>query len=528
MRGTHTLVKLLIPILLIFSFCFDIQSQTLPDSLEYNTYDIGAGEIFYTGYFTSFGHWTINSFIEDVDGILHVAYVDNYELYYYKSTDDGQTWQKELIITGHEGDIRNASLAVDLNGKVFIGFTAHALYNYSNPTGVIYYHEFEYDLYCVHNKTGSWVVEAVEAHSTSNNGPVVENIYVDADNNVHLFANKYGWMNYGGVAWEWIRYSSNDTWSSSITIVEFTDAGIDRGIYDKYIILADSSGKLCLVAARNHPDGVKLFYILNNGTSWGTPVELSDNIAVGWNRYDAVLDPDYNSYILYFYNNTSDLPELRVSKNLGTPQTANINLAPTDTLYYFTLHCTSQKILTMYLWTKNIITKLHVTFSYDGLNWTDPIEIPDNLKNYFGGLMVRTDTRQDYFISRTKQIVAVAGNRASQPYGPDTLFYGDIKLEPVTSVNNNLEIPCNYILNQNFPNPFNPTTQILFSVPELTWVELKVYNILGIEVANIISKELPAGSYTENFNASNLSSGTYFYKLNVGKYSDVKKMTLIK
>ena len=210
---------------------------------------------------------------------------------------------------------------------------------------------------------------------------------------------------------------------------------------DKYIILADSSGKLCLVAARNYPDGMKLFYILNNGTGWGIPVELSDNIAVAWNRYDAVLDPEYNSYIAYLYNNISGLPELRVSKNLGTPQTATINLPVTDTLNYFTLHCTSQKILTMYLWTKNINTKIHVTFSYDGLNWTDPIEIPDNLKNYFGGLMVRTDTRQDYFISRAKQIVAVAGNRVSQPYGPDTLFYGDIKLEPPTSVDNILEIP---------------------------------------------------------------------------------------
>ncbi len=218
MRRTFTSVKLIIPILLFFSFCVDIQAQSLPDSLIYNTYDIDVGEPFYTSSanYTSFGHWTINSFIEDpVDGYLHVAYVDNYELYYYKSTDEGQTWQKEQIITGHEGDIRNASLAVDLNGKVFIGFTAHSLYNYSNPTGVTFYHEFEYDLYCVHNKTGSWVVEAVAAHSSSNNGPVIENVLVDANNDVHLFANKYGWMNYGGIAWEWIRYSSSDTWSST-------------------------------------------------------------------------------------------------------------------------------------------------------------------------------------------------------------------------------------------------------------------------------------------------------------------------
>ncbi|MBK7630408.1 MAG: T9SS type A sorting domain-containing protein [Ignavibacteriales bacterium] len=527
MRRKFTSAQLII-LLLISLFCIDVQSQSLPDSIEYNTADIDVGETFYTGYFTSFSHWAINSFIEDVDGILHVAYVDNYELYYFKSTDDGQTWQKEQIITGHEGDIRNASLALDLNGKVFIGLTAHSLYNYSNPTGINFGQEFYYDLYCINNKTGSWAVEQVELHSSGNYGPIIENIYVDSNNDVHLFANRYGWNLQGGEAWEWVRYSSSDTWSPRSTIVEFTDAGIDRGIYDKYIILADSSGKLCLIAARNKSDGPKLFYLLNNGSGWGSPVQLSDNIAVAWNRYDAVLDPDYNSYVVYFYNNSSNLPELRVSKNLGTPQNANINLPATDTLNYFTLHCTSQKILTMYLWTKNIITKLHVTFSYDGLNWTDPIEIPDNLKNYFGGLMVRTDTRQDYFISRTKQIVAVAGNRASQPYGPDTLFYGDIKLEPLTSVNTLLYLPNNYSLHQNYPNPFNPATIISFSLPELSYVELKVYNILGIEVTTVVNRELSQGNYNYNFDGSSLSSGVYFYTLKTNNFNQTKKMILLR
>ncbi len=261
-------------------------------------------------------------------------------------------------------------------------------------------------------------------------------------------------------------------------------------------------------------------------TGWGTPVELSDNIAVTWNRFDAVLDPEYNSYITYLYDKTSDLPELRVSKNFEAPQTASINLPVTDTLNYFTLHCDEHGVFTMYLWIKN--KNIHVTFSYDCLNWTDPIEIPDDLKNYFGGLMVRTDTRQGYFTNRARQIVAIAGNRAAYPYGPDTLFYGDIRIPQPTSVDNIFEIPINYSLNQNYPNPFNPSTKISFSIPEQTFVELKIYNILGIEIEEIISKELPAGSYTENFDASQLSSGIYFYKLNAGKYSDVKKMTFIK
>lgn len=137
--------------------------------------------------------------------------------------------------------------------------------------------------------------------------------------------------------------------------------------------------------------------------------------------------------------------------------------------------------------------------------------------------MVRTDTRQDYFISRTKQIVAVAGNRASQPYGPDTLFYGDIKLEPLTSVNTLLYLPNNYSLHQNYPNPFNPATIISFSLPELSYVELKVYNILGIEVTTVVNRELSQGNYNYNFDGSSLSSGVYFYTLKTNNFNQTKK-----
>jgi hypothetical protein len=162
------------------------------------------------------------------------------------------------------------------------------------------------------------------------------------------------------------------------------------------------------------------------------------------------------------------------------------------------------------------------------INWTDPIEIPDSLKNYFGGVIVKTDTRRGYFTDYCKQISAIAGPRTAMPYGPDTLLYGDIKIDPGTFVEINGNIPIEYKLDQNYPNPFNPTTNINFSLPERSFVELKVYNILGTEISTIVNKELPDGNYTYTFNAGNLSSGIYLYKLNTGKLSITKKMTLIK
>ncbi|MGD8777354.1 MAG: T9SS type A sorting domain-containing protein [Ignavibacteria bacterium] len=90
------------------------------------------------------------------------------------------------------------------------------------------------------------------------------------------------------------------------------------------------------------------------------------------------------------------------------------------------------------------------------------------------------------------------------------------------------EIPKEYILNQNYPNPFNPTTTISYSIPEDNYVTLKVYDLMGQEISTLISGKLNAGQYEMNFDASNLASGVYLYRLKAGSYSITKKMVLLK
>ena len=85
-----------------------------------------------------------------------------------------------------------------------------------------------------------------------------------------------------------------------------------------------------------------------------------------------------------------------------------------------------------------------------------------------------------------------------------------------------------YNLGQNYPNPFNPSTQIKFSLAKAGFVTLKVYNILGKEVASLLSGQKAAGNYTLNFSAQNLSSGVYFYTLKTNDYVQTKKMTILK
>lgn len=90
------------------------------------------------------------------------------------------------------------------------------------------------------------------------------------------------------------------------------------------------------------------------------------------------------------------------------------------------------------------------------------------------------------------------------------------------------EVPAGFELSQNYPNPFNPTTNIKISLPESEFVNLTVYDIVGREVAVLVNDKLNTGIYNVDFNASHLASGTYFYRLTAGSFTEVKKMMLVK
>jgi hypothetical protein len=99
----------------------------------------------------------------------------------------------------------------------------------------------------------------------------------------------------------------------------------------------------------------------------------------------------------------------------------------------------------------------------------------------------------------------------------------------VTSVQEISSItPINYNLSQNYPNPFNPSTTINFTISDNEFVTLKIFNILGSEVATLVNQSLVPGSYKYNFDAQNLASGVYLYELKAGNFTEIKKMNLLK
>ena len=98
-----------------------------------------------------------------------------------------------------------------------------------------------------------------------------------------------------------------------------------------------------------------------------------------------------------------------------------------------------------------------------------------------------------------------------------------VGVEPIAK-----EVPAEYKLFQNYPNPFNPSTNIRYQVSNNGFVTLKIYDVLGKEISTLVNEKHVAGTYEVAFNATQYPSGVYFYKLTTDRYTDTKKMILLK
>ncbi|NWG28987.1 MAG: T9SS type A sorting domain-containing protein [Ignavibacteriaceae bacterium] len=100
--------------------------------------------------------------------------------------------------------------------------------------------------------------------------------------------------------------------------------------------------------------------------------------------------------------------------------------------------------------------------------------------------------------------------------------------EVITALEEQNKSPQEFKLFQNYPNPFNPKTSIQYVIGSCQFVTLKVYDVLGNEVATLVDQEQAAGSYEINFEADGFKSGIYFYTLNAGSFTQTKKLVLLK
>jgi len=122
-------------------------------------------------------------------------------------------------------------------------------------------------------------------------------------------------------------------------------------------------------------------------------------------------------------------------------------------------------------------------------------------------------------------VVFVQSTGSKTVYQSETISYNELN---ISSTENEISTPSVFRLEQNYPNPFNPSTTIKFSIPSSEFVTLKVFDLLGREVATLVDEYKPAGSYEVQFEGSSLSSGIYFYRLKAREFNSTKKLVLNK
>ncbi|MFH1195305.1 MAG: discoidin domain-containing protein, partial [bacterium] len=174
----------------------------------------------------------------------------------------------------------------------------------------------------------------------------------------------------------------------------------------------------------------------------------------------------------------------------------------------------------------------YIQTSNDKTSWQSVIYVTDGI----GGF-------EKHIVDETARYIKLTGITRGTVWGYSIYEFEVYNNSNISHVANDSKQPVNFDLSQNYPNPFNPTTTIKFTIPSvetgqlarqltggasLQHVTLKIFDVLGREVAELVNEYKNPGSYQVEFDGSNLSSGIYFYKLQAGEYSAVRKMMLIK
>jgi hypothetical protein len=211
---------------------------------------------------------------------------------------------------------------------------------------------------------------------------------------------------------------------------------------------------------------------------------------------------------------------------------------------------------TNYDYNKDSTISSILTESWDGNNWNKYSQTSlsysnndyqiDGLYAFWDGTQWAADSRYTYLFNENNQFIygkyEIFNNgtwlpgdgviNVTNPDGFDEHYLANeviVSYAHINSINNEQVTGLHgYELSQNYPNPFNPNTIISYSLPSASYVNLIIYNILGQSVKTLDSGYKNAGKYSITFNAANLPSGIYFYKLEAGQFSQIKKMILVK
>jgi hypothetical protein len=434
---------------------------------------------------------------------VHVVWSDNrdgnYEIYYKRSTDGGLSWGTDTRLTNAPAESYSSSVSVS-------DLVVHVVWqdNRNGTPGEIYYKRstdggvsWGTDTRLTNETVGSWYPSATVSGSA---------VYVvwqqESLGHWEIYFNR---SSNGGESWGTNTQLTNDSTVSWYPSVSASDSVV-------HVLWEDT---------RDGNGEGEIYYkrSINEGVNWGAETRLT---------YDAS------------YSNT---PSVSVSGSVVHVVWHDDRDGDTEIYYKRSTDGGVSWEIDKRLTNNNAFSKfpsVSVSGSVIHVVWFDERDEVNNWEIYYkhstdGGISWGADTRltnnsadsQFPSVSVSDSVVHVVWYDYRD--GNYEIYYKNNPTGNITGIETIFsELPYEYRLEQNYPNPFNPTTSIEYRVGSKEYVTLKVYDLLGREVATLVNEEKPAGSYEIEFDASNLSSGIYFYQLQTQDFAETKKMMVLK
>jgi hypothetical protein len=431
--------------------------------------------------------------------ILHVAWSDyrdgNSEIYYKASGDGGVTWSPDARMTNNSSISEYPSIWVS-------GPDVHIVWSdQRNGNTEIYYKRsvnggfsWSGDIRLTNNSSGSGEPSITAA------GQIVHLAWVDwRDGNNEIY---YKASADGGLSWSPDARLTNNSANSQQPSIWVSGP-------DVHLVWHDTrNGNYAIFYKRS----------TNGGFSWGSDVLLNSGTSSA--QYPSITATGDIVHLVWedYRNGSNSEIYYKTSGNRG------VNWSPDARL-------TNDGSFSAY-------PCIYVSGPYVHVTWNDNrsgnYEIYHKM-SFNGGFTWGSDLRltinsaassfSSIAVQDSKVHVVWQDNRDGnwEIYYKRNPIGNPVGIEPISS-----EIPGEFSLEQNYPNPFNPVTTIKFSIPQASFVKLLIYDITGREAAELINQQMSAGVYSVDFNASELSSGVYLYKLETAGFVDVKKMLLVK
>lgn len=443
---------------------------------------------------------------------------------YTYSTNGGLTWTAPQLLPDPNPDHTSQSdpvITSDAQGNFYISSTSR------QPVA-----EYNRDmlLYKSTNNGQTFFLHATAVPGSGGAGEDKEWIFCDPVTTNTTYNNIFiTWTSFGPSTGIKFRKATNGgaNWSATVNISDLSGGQGSN-------VCSGTNSQIYVVWQQ---DGVRFDKSTNAGTSFGTDLQLSN---IGTTNGFPFICCDYsagptrgNVYVIWddARNGNADVWFQR-STNGGANWLAapvRVNDVTTNNQYWPVIQCDNNgNLYAMYydnrLGTSQINS--YVAYSTDaGATWTNQ-QLSDSS---FAATQTNGDVRFGDYINIDAYGGKVIAVWTDQRKGVPNQEIYSANLASLIAVNNiSTEVPSSFKLHQNYPNPFNPSTKIRFDLPAESFVKITIYDALGRAVKLIVNQDLRPGSYETTFDASDYTSGVYFYEITTSSYKEVKKMVLIK